>query len=216
MSAAATASELVKAHIQVLDRSGTIEHVIPVLFNPTEYSVSKQISYGNQQIPGMSSSLTQFSSGDAETLSMELFFDTYEEGTDVRVFTEQLDELVEVDGDLHRPPLCRFVWGTLIFKAHVESIDKRFTMFRLGGIPVRARVDISFREYRPPAEQGKETPRSSPDRTTARRVTEGDTLPAIAAEEYGDPGKWRPIADANDIENPRDLQPGALLEVPPL
>lgn len=216
MSAASTVSELAKAHIQVLDQSGSIQQVIPVRFNPTEYNVSKQVTYGNQQLPGMGSPLTQFVSGDSETLSMELLFDTYEQGIDVRVFTEQLDMLVEIDGDLHRPPLCRFVWGTLIFKAAVESIDKRFTMFGMGGIPVRARVDITFREYRPPGQQRQEAPRSSPDRTTTWRVTEGDTLPSIAAEEYGDPGKWRPIAEANDIENPRELQAGALLEVPPL
>ena len=30
----------------------------------------------------------------------------------------------------------------------------------------------------------------------------GDSLPAIAAEVYGDPRRWRPIADVNGIENP--------------
>jgi nucleoid-associated protein YgaU len=49
-------------------------------------------------------------------------------------------------------------------------------------------------------------------------VKAGDTLPLIAAQAYGDPRLWRPIADANAIANPlrfpapQDL--GRLLLVP--
>jgi nucleoid-associated protein YgaU len=46
-------------------------------------------------------------------------------------------------------------------------------------------------------------------------VTEGDTLWDIAGAEYGDPQQWRRIADANGVENPRTLQVGTVLEIPP-
>lgn len=211
-----TASDLMKAQIHVLGKRGVVQDVIPVLFNPTEYSLSKSISYGDQPLAGLTTPVTQFVSGDAETLSMELFFDTYDEKVDVRAFTARIDELLEVDGDLHAPPRCRFVWGSLVFTAVVESAEKQFTMFLANGIPVRARVNVTFREYATPEEQLTETKRLSADKTTVRRVTEGDTLPLLAAEEYDDPGKWRHIADANGIENPRDLRPGTELVVPPL
>jgi nucleoid-associated protein YgaU len=48
----------------------------------------------------------------------------------------------------------------------------------------------------------------------------GDNLPAIAARTYDDPRQWRPIADANKIDNPlrfpseEDL--GRLLIIPVL
>lgn len=38
--------------------------------------------------------------------------------------------------------------------------------------------------------------------TTVWTVKSGDTLPLIAAQVYGDPRLWRPIADANSIHNP--------------
>ncbi|MBK7954308.1 MAG: LysM peptidoglycan-binding domain-containing protein [Candidatus Accumulibacter sp.] len=38
--------------------------------------------------------------------------------------------------------------------------------------------------------------------TTVWTVKSGDTLPMIAAQVYGDPRLWRPIADANGIANP--------------
>ena len=46
----------------------------------------------------------------------------------------------------------------------------------------------------------------------------GDTLSRIAAEEYGDPREWRHIADetADVLENPRRLEPGTILVIPPL
>jgi len=48
-------------------------------------------------------------------------------------------------------------------------------------------------------------------------VQRGDTLSKIAGLKYGDPGMWRPIADANpDVTSPRTLEPGQLLLIPPL
>jgi nucleoid-associated protein YgaU len=37
---------------------------------------------------------------------------------------------------------------------------------------------------------------------TVWTVKSGDKLPVIAAQVYGDPRLWRPIADANGILNP--------------
>jgi nucleoid-associated protein YgaU len=42
----------------------------------------------------------------------------------------------------------------------------------------------------------------------------GDTLSGIAGMFYKDPRLWRPIAQRNDVENPRDLQPGQVLTIP--
>lgn len=213
----ATDSNLKKALIQVLDRDGDQLDEFPVLFNPTEYSLSKSVNYGETTLPGFSSPLTQFVSGTAETLTMELFFDTYESGTDVRKeFLDDVDTLVEVDGTLHSPPLCRFVWGTFTFRAVVASAEKKVTMFRTDGTPVRARINVTFKEYNPPALQEAAEPRESADRTTVHVVTQDDTLWRIAATEYGDATRWRVIADANGIANPRTLTVGHELLVPPL
>jgi len=216
MATRATSSDLQKAQIHVLDERGNTDDVVSVLFNPTEYSLSKRIEYGDQRVTGMATPVTQFVSGEAEILSMELFFDTSEERTDVRDHTREIRNLLEVDGELHAPPLCRFVWGTLDFKAVLESADTQFTMFLPEGIPVRARMDVTFREHKTPEEQATERKRKSADKTTVRRVTAGDSLWSIAAEEYDDSGEWRRIADANDVENPRELAGGTELVIPPL
>lgn len=212
--ASAQPSGLEKAEIRVVE--GPEKDDVEVLFNPAEYDLQKSVNYGTQEIAGLTTPLTQFVHGEARTLSMELFFDTYEDGGDVREETKKIDDLLAIDGQLHAPPIVKFVWGPLSFTSVVESVDERFTMFRPNGEPVRARVNVTFREYESPEEQAKEPPRKSGDKTTVWRVTQGDTLWAIAAAEYGDPGAWRPIAEANDVANPRDLRRGAELVVPSL
>jgi nucleoid-associated protein YgaU len=47
-------------------------------------------------------------------------------------------------------------------------------------------------------------------------VKHGETLASIAAKGYNDPRKWRPIAEANGMDDPQDLQPGMSLTLPPL
>jgi nucleoid-associated protein YgaU len=208
--------KLVSALIQIIDDKNNPIKAVPVLFNPEQYDLSKSIKYGSKDIAGLTTPVTQFASGDARTLSMELFFDTSEQRIDVNAAMEVLEELVEIDGEQHAPPKCRFVWGTLVFKAVVESMDRTYTKFLPTGQPVRVRVNITFREYKTPEEQRNANPLFSADTRTVRETTGDETLWLIADEEYGDPGRWRVIAEANDLENPRDLRAGQQLVVPEL
>ena len=76
---------LTKALIIDCDASTPIP--IPVMFNPPEYQLQVTNQFAEVGIPGLGSSLLQFVRGSAQTLTMELFFDTTDEGIDVRVFT---------------------------------------------------------------------------------------------------------------------------------
>ena len=200
-----------------LDRTA-VKETIPVEFNPTEYTLDKSLNYGDQSLLGLTSPITQFVSGSAETLSMELFFDTYEAGTDVRTeYTNRIDALLTRKGGRTSPPICNFVWGTtLTFTAVLQSARKQFTMFLDNGTPVRARVNVTFKEFKPPERQKLETKGKTTTNTKVRLVKQGDTLSQIAGEEYKDPKKWRVIADANGITDPRTLQAGSQITIPPL
>lgn len=216
MSAGGDSTSYEPATIYLLDRQFTEIDEVEVLFNPTTYSIDKSVQYGELSLPGMDTPVTQFVSGDAQTLSMDLLLDTYESGTDVRDHVKKLDRLVNIDGERHAPPLCKFVWGGLSFTAVVESLKKQFTLFKPDGEPVRAEVTLSFKQHDTPKQQTDAEPRSSPDRAKLRRVVEGQSLWALAAEEYGDPGRWRVIAEENDVSDPRSLESGRELLVPPL
>jgi LysM repeat protein len=205
---------LKKAMIMV--HRGPVTDRVDVLFNPSEYSLDSSNQYSWQTIPGLSQPIAQFVSGEATTLTMDLFFDTYEQMMDVRKHTAKIVGMLDVDKDLHAPPLCKFVWGTLQFKGIVEKVSQKYTMFLDSGIPVRATLNVTFRAVQSIKEQFKHIPRQSADRTKQRTVKQGDQLWQIAAEEYEDPGLWREIARANGIENPKRLEPGSVIKIPRL
>ena len=101
------------------------------------------------------------------------------------------------------------------FKCIVESVKQKFTLFSPEGIPLRATLTVALREYKTLDEQLAHLNLTSPDRTHSYVTQNGDTLSRITAQYYRGPGDWRSIADANGIEDPRRLAPGALLAIPP-
>lgn len=205
---------------------------LEVLFNPTEYSIEKGNTFQSTALPGLPTPVTQFVNGNADTLTMELYFDTYAKSSrhgtvvqreDVRKYTRRVSNLMEIDPELHAPPVVEFIWGPPLgspegiqFAGIIERVTQKFTYFLDDGTPVRATLNVTFKEYKTVQQQLAEMKRQSADRTKRREFKEGDALWLLAQEEYGDPGLWRVIADHNDLENPRLVAPGAELELPPL
>ncbi|MFC2280204.1 MAG: LysM peptidoglycan-binding domain-containing protein [Treponema socranskii subsp. buccale] len=203
---------LEKAVISNLDTEKDFE----VLFNPKEYVLEKKTPWTEVNVFGLDSPPVQFTMGNRERLSMELFFDTSEEKTDVREYTEKIKELMVVNAQEHRPPLLRFSWGALSFDCVLEDLVQRFTLFSNDGTPLRAILKVVFKEYATAATQLSNTRRESADHTKRLTVREGETLAAVSAREYNDPSKWRVIADANDIDDPENIAAGTIIALPPL
>ncbi len=207
-----------------IDTERKIPAVIPVQFNPTEYTLTKGANIAEIAIPGIDAPILQFVAGQTEKLTLDLFFDTTLEGglgtdaKDVTVYTNRVYQLVKMQPKTHAPPRIRFIWGQgLSFVAIVESVSQKFTLFAPNGVPLRATLSVSFREYKTLEEQLKELNLQSADHTRRHAVVFGDTLEGIAAREYGDPALWRLIAESNAsrIPNPLRLQPGMILDLPP-
>jgi LysM repeat protein len=203
---------------------------IRALFNPERYTVTKSVQFAELAIPGLDAPVVQFIHGQNEKISMELFFDTTDLGmvdpaTDVRTLTAQVYQLLKVDGDLHAPPRVQLAWGSAgqltSYGASIspwlvlESISEEFNLFSPGGVPLRAKLNVTLREAWTISQQLQATPRQSSDRTTLHRVVRGETLCQISYEVYGDPTQWRLIANANNLANPRLLTPGQVLTIPP-
>lgn len=189
-----------------------------VLFNPAEYSHDLSNNFQEVALPGLGTPILQFVNGQTDQVSMELFFDTWtnQNGVSVRERTERFASLLRIDEELHAPPPVRFEWGDFSFQAVIESLSQRFTMFDAGGKPVRATLNVSFKQYRPLSEQFASTKPESSDRTKRRVLTADDNLWLLAHREYGDVSEWRRIARANRIANPRLVRAGTSLTLPPL
>lgn len=219
---------LVKAQILVLDADAVdpgrgLPSVIDVQFNPNQYQLEKAAQLAEIGIPGIDSPLLQFIRGQNERLTLELFFDTTDSGTgdgaqDVRQQTNRIYQLVKMQPRTHAPPRVLVMWSSLSFKAVVETVRQTFTLFSPDGVPLRATVNVTFREYKALEDQLAELNLQSSDRTRQRTVQAGDTLSGIAAEMYGVPTAWRHIADANQavLASVIDPPPGITLSIPPL
>ncbi len=204
---------LEKAKIINVDKNETID----VLFNPKEYSIQKSVQWEPHKAPGLDLPEQQFTSGNPAVLTVELFFDTYETKDDVKgKYTDKLLKLATVDETIHRPPIVMFTWGSQKFKGVIESLSLRYTMFLPSGKPCRAVANLSIKEAKTAKEQVEEKPRESPDHTKRRTLKQGETLALLAHEEYDDPAEWRRIADANGINDPKDVKPGTVLTLPPI
>jgi LysM repeat protein len=208
-------------------------------YNPTEYTLSKNSQFAEHAIPGLDSPILQFVRGQAETLTLDLFFDSSDGGMGSRAtpVTEKTDDfyrLVKMSGKSHAPPICRFTWGETGFAGSnlsgdwasqarqdgftcvVESLRQRFTLFSSDGVPLRAVLTVSLKEYKSVKDQLHELNLESADQTHAHTVRQGETLSEIATAFYGDPREWRSIALTNEIDDPLAVPAGSILTVPPL
>ena len=196
---------------------------IPVMFNPEEYTLETGNTFAEVGIPGLQASPVQYVRGNLRTLTMDLFFDTYEqvkkdqiEGViirrDVRQETRRITKLLKHEGATKAPPVLLFSWGNLNFRCVLEGATQRFTMFLEDGRPVRATLSVRFKEFEPVEIEIERGFFIGPP--IVHNVIKGETLSQIAGEALGDPRNWRELAEANNIDNPFDLPTGQPLILP--
>jgi hypothetical protein len=189
---------------------------IDVMFNPTDYGIDRGAYYAELVVPGLNTPILQFVRGEAQTLSLVLFLDGSDLRQPVSSALAALRQFVTIDGELHSPPVCLFQWGDQSFQGVVTSLKEKFSLFDQDGNVIRATITLSLKSYVPADVQIRAIKASSPDRTRVRAVRDGETLAQLANEAYGNPKLWRPIADANGIDQPRLLQTGQTLQIPAL
>ncbi len=233
---------LKKAKIMLLDNNDKPTARIDVQFNPSEYTISRGVKLDKQTELGRDTDgTTQAIKGSTTSLSVSLYFDTVSrvshggamskaaraidiatagvktiDGTRKPVTAAaHILDLTSYDPDLHSPPKVQFVWGAMSFTGKVSSISTQYTMFSPSGSPVKAKMNLTIEgEETSKLLTTKASPFQSPDRTKSRTLVQGEQLWMMAHEEYDDAGKWKTIAKANNILNPRKVEVAANIKVP--
>ena len=195
-----------------------------VLFNPNTYSITKNVTWTGTASVELNAPTLTFGGSESRQLSLELFYDVTEPvGSeavdDVRVETNKMVALTRIQRDGHFPPVVQVTWGDdssdrfdFPFIGVVTQLTQKFTLFRSTGQPVRATLNVTFKEFLDTEKDKRET---DPEFTT-RLVKGGDTLSNIASEVYRDPALWRVIAEANQLDDARHLPVGLRLAIPKL
>ena len=212
---------------------------ITVLYNPEHYVQSRSVTMNRESVIGANGQEAQIPSGTSETLQFTLFFDSMSAGAevggsavdrlkftgngilpsaakmiDVRDYTKKIYNLMRFDSTIHAVPPLKLEWDSLHFYGYLAQCTQTFTKFTETGMPVRARMDCEFRQMLNLKEDAELDPWESPDTTKYRTVTQGDALWSMAVKEYGMADRWRLIASANGLSNPRRLRAGERIVLP--
>ncbi len=220
--------ELSRAILEVVDRQAVdaargLPQRIRVQFNPTQLTLERRVNYQTVKSIDTRTPLQQFTTSDLQDIKLDLFFDTTANAdmttspVDVRDLTTPFEQLTLLQPKTHAPPVVRLTWGEgLSFQGVAIHVAQTFLLFAPNGVPVRAQVAVTLREFMTKAERDQGLNQQSPDHTKTYQVKQSDTLPLIAAQEYGSPAAWPWIAAANPdkITNPRRLRPGDVLTLP--
>lgn len=215
--------------------SGSSADVFEALLNPASYSHHHSINYdgasdsaaqANQSSPmGQSSVESRFSSIQAERVSFELIIDgsgvVRKSDGNVPDVKGEIAKLKDISyryvGDKHEPSVVKLAWGGLdAFYGRMASMAIDYTLFKPSGLPLRAKIKLSFVSFMTQVESALRANRSSPDLSHLIEVREGDTLPLLCQRVYNDCSRYLEVARENKLVNFRQLQPGVWLRFPPL
>ena len=114
------------------------------------------------------------------------------------------------------PPAVRFVWGAFQFDGVVESVNETIDFFSAEGQALRSQLSVSMSQQEIPddllrgADPGAGLP--SPGLDLKASIGAGDSLQSLAGD-LGFDDNWQDLASLNDIEDPRNLDPGTLLTI---
>jgi len=195
-----------------------------VLINPESYNKKIEIKYSEKQAAGTSGKLPKFSKIEPDKIDFELFFDRTgiindQAPGDLGV-EEDINKLksltVEYQGEKHRPRFVSLYWGTLKFDGCLETMDISYKLFDPRGLPLRAVVKTSFVGSVEDVKRLNKENSKSPDLMHVRVLKQGDTLPLLSYEIYGDSKYYIEVAKFNRLNDFRNIRIGDSIKFPPI
>lgn len=131
---------------------------IKAQYNPKELQIDKAVPWQKHNKANANGLQLEFTGAEGRTMSIDLLFDGYEEGTSIQDSVATLETLATVrdpsstKDEMRRPHHCVVIWGTVIgggdhkFKCVIEQIQTKYTMFSPEGLPLRATVTLKLKE----------------------------------------------------------------------
>lgn len=214
-------SQLKKMVLAIEKGPGDFSDEMEVLFNPNQISINKATNWSSHPTLDSDTGNIQGVVSQPANLDVDLFFDTYEQQSDVRQFTNKLYSLTTIEKqiDIARPPLCRITWGDFDLSDDyncewaLQNLSQRFTLFLGTGIPVRATLTCSFKQWRDPRLEAAMQNTRAKSNTKVETIKENQTLSDFSQKNLGDSRRWSEIAEENNIASPRKIEPGTRLSV---
>ncbi|MCB0570863.1 MAG: hypothetical protein KDC66_13905 [Phaeodactylibacter sp.] len=214
------------------------------LVNPEKYQIRHEIKRDERQAPGTSGTDPRFVGNAPFAFQFEFLFDATgvipkppeglldsipilgavadalsggDDAYDVMAEIQRFNHVVlDYAGEEHAPRRVYINWGTLGVSCKLNTLTYDFKLFKPDGTPLRAVANAAFVESIPDEERENRDKPASPDLTHQRVVKEGDTLPLLAREIYGDASLYLEVARVNGLVHFRNLPVGTVITFPPI
>lgn len=188
-------------------------------FNPETLSQKFTTKYAKPQGIGKSGQELKYSNNPPEEMKLKLVIDNSYDSLDYSII-DKVAFFLHLTwiplAKAHQPGYLNVEYGALKFPCRLGSVDIKYTRFDRNGEPTAAELDIVLLGDDEEKRQSLINNFSSPDLTHLRIVRSGDTLPLLCQDIYGDSRYYPIVAQANNLDDFRNLQPGQNLYFPPL
>lgn len=222
----------IKAYRKETRLRGDLIDTFEAMFNPESFSQRYAIEYGKNQALNSSNKELDYSLSHPQELRLKLILDGTgvqdmgvlqlgkQKSVSVRV-KQFLDLAFHMNGDIHEPNFLLAEWGGkedggLSFSCRLSSVDVAYTSFNRDGSPLRAELLVTLISDQEVQKRLAKENKNSPDLTHSRIVKSGDTLPLLTKAIYGSARYYLRIAQANNLDDFRQLTPGQIIVFPPL
>ncbi|MDI3319783.1 LysM peptidoglycan-binding domain-containing protein [Pinibacter soli] len=194
------------------------------LINPETYTYRYRVEFSDTQGQGTSAVSLRFNRIPPQEFNFDFLFDSTNTITNILTppipVSDQLEifrrQIMQYQGEVHRPYYLKIHWGTLLFKGVLTSMDIEFKLFKPDGSPIRAVAKCSFRgSIEETLRVALENP-MSPDITHERTVTASDKLPLMTKKIYNDQQYYLDVAAFNGLDSFRNVPTGTKMFFPPL
>lgn len=196
---------------------------IALQINPSELKFGKGIRYRKDMQLGALGGSSVFDRYEEQIFAFETVLDAtgvLPQDEDVEniqdLISELEDRLYLYNSEGHRPPYVMVVWGEVIFKGQLSKMETQFTMFGADGLPLRAKVALSFSGFMADGEERKRAGKSSPDMSHLVVLQAGETVASVCQRIYGDSLLVDEVARLNGLSGFRKVAAGTELLFPHL
>lgn len=214
---------LLKMKILSFDKNGSKQlgdapQLYEVMFNPASYKLEYKVNYDTNQPDGAEGKTAPVKNIEPQQYSFDFLVD----GTgaagfkrnvllDVESFKKTVGYDKKIGNGKGSVRYLILLWGSMMLKCTIESISVNFTLFNALGIPMRATISATFKEYK---DEPDEFTKDQENFFKSNPVQDGLSLANISFQVFNSTSQTIAIARANDLDSIREKVTATSLKLP--
>ncbi len=192
-----------------------------VMYNPNNISVKLQVDRDETQADGATSSTMNFKRIKPQDYSFEFIIDgTGANGEAKKDVPDEVSKFLTtvyfLKGDEHQPRFLKILYGSVLLKCVLKSVDITYNLFSPNAKPLRAKINAGFTSCLDQDLSEMINNKSSPDLTHLRKLKRSDKLIGISNALYKNNIYYLQVARANNFDTFRNLPEGTEVFFPPV